>query len=97
MTRSELIQVMSTKQGNLSEREVELAVKYILEEMTEALSSGHRIEIRGFGSFSVRYRPARKARNPKTGVYIQKEAKHSIHFKAGKEMRDRVTQKMETV
>jgi integration host factor subunit beta len=97
MTRSELIQIMSTKQGDLSEREVELAVKYILEEMTETLSNGHRIEIRGFGSFSVRYRPARKARNPKTGVYVQKEAKHSIHFKAGKEMRDRVTQKMETV
>ena len=97
MTRSELIQIMSTKQSHLSEREVELAVKCLLEEVTKALSAGNRIEIRGFGSFSVRLRKPRKARNPKTGAYVQKEAKHSIHFKAGKEMRDRVMQKVETV
>jgi len=97
MTRSELIQIMSTKQNDLSEREMELAVKCLLEEMTEALSAGHRIEIRGFGSFSIRFRKARSARNPKTGAMVQKTAKHSIHFKAGKEMRERVMQKMETV
>jgi integration host factor subunit beta len=97
MTRSELIQIMSTKQNHLSEREMELAVKCLLEEMTKALSVGHRIEIRGFGSFSIRFRKACKARNPKTGAIVQKAAKHSIHFKAGKEMRERVMQKMETL
>ncbi len=97
MTRSELIQVMSAKQSHLSEKDMETAVKYILDGMAEALGQGQRIEIRGFGSFSVRFRPARMARNPKTGAYIRKEAKYSIHFKPGKEMRDRVMEKMETV
>ncbi len=90
MTRSELIQIVSVKQGQLSDREVELAVKYIFDEMARALSEGQRIEIRGFGSFQRRFRSARLARNPKTGAYVRKEGKYSLHFKPGKEMRDRV-------
>lgn len=95
MTRSELIQVISGKQSQLTEKEVELAVKYLLEGLTEALGKGHRVEIRGFGSFSIRLRPARMARNPKTGTYVHKGPKYSIHFKVGKEMRDRVMEKVE--
>ncbi len=90
MTRSELIQIVSTKQSQLSDKEVEIAVKYVFDEMAEALGRGQRIEIRGFGSFSIRFRPARMARNPKTGAYVRKEGKYSLHFKPGKEMRDRV-------
>lgn len=90
MTRSELIQLVSAKQSQLSEKVMETAVKYIFDQMAEALGDGQRIEIRGFGSFSIRYRSARMARNPKTGVYVRKEAKHSLHFKPGKEMRERV-------
>lgn len=90
MTRSELIQVVSSKQSQLSYKETELAVKYIFDQMAEALGKGFRIEIRGFGSFSVRYRPPRLARNPKTGELVSKEGKYSLRFKPGKEMRERV-------
>ncbi len=90
MTRSELIQIVSAKQSQLSDKEMEAAVKYIFDQMTDTLGKGQRIEIRGFGSFSVRFRPTRMARNPKTGAYIRKEGKYSLHFKPGKEMRDRV-------
>ena len=90
MTRSELIQIVSAKQSHLSDKEVEAAVRSILNQMSDALEKGLRIEIRGFGSFSVRYRKPRMARNPKTGAYVQKEGKYSLHFKPGKEMRDRV-------
>jgi integration host factor subunit beta len=90
MTRSELIQVVSMKQSQLSYKETEAAVKYIFDQMTEALGQGYRIEIRGFGSFSVRFRLPRMARNPKTGAYVHKEGKYSLRFKPGKEMRERV-------
>jgi integration host factor subunit beta len=90
MTRSELIQLVSTKQSQLSYKETESAVKYIFDHMAESLGKGCRIEIRGFGSFSVRFRPPRMARNPKTGAYVQKEGKYSLRFKPGKEMRERV-------
>ena len=90
MTRSELIQMVSAKHSHLSEKEIEAAVKYIFDQMAEDLGNGKRIEIRGFGSFSVRFRPPRMARNPKTGAYVRKTGKYSLHFKPGKEMRDRV-------
>ena len=94
MTRSELIaeliQVLSLEQSQLSSKEVELAVKCILDYMVDSLKQGKRREIRGFGSFSIRFRPSRLARNPKTGAQVHKKAKYSLHFKPGKEMRDRI-------
>jgi len=92
VTRSELIQIVSSRQGQLSEKNTEKIVKDIFNQMAEALGAGHRIEIRGFGSFSIRYHAARMARNPKTGEYVSKEGKYSLHFKPGKDMRDRVNQ-----
>ena len=74
----------------VSEKSIESAIKLIFEQMAEALESGKRIEIRGFGSFSLRYRPSRVARNPKTGDMVQTEGKYAAHFKPGKEMRARV-------
>ncbi len=96
MTRSELIERVSTKQSQLCDKELEKAIKSIFDQMTYSLGKGQRIEIRGFGSFSSRFRPPRMARNPKTGSYVHKEGKYSVHFKPGKEMRDRVTQNMES-
>ena len=90
MVKSELIQAISTKQHNLSLRDVELSVNQLLDCMANVLSSGGRIEIRGFGSFSLHYRPPRNAHNPKTGEKVATIAKHTPHFKPGKELRDRV-------
>lgn len=95
MTRSELIQALAMKQTNLSAKEIEAAVKCILDYMSDKLKQGKRIEIRGFGSFSIRFRPSRLARNPKTGEQVRKKAKYSLHFKPGKEMRDRVNRSAE--
>ena len=92
MTRSELIHIVSSHQGQLSEKNTEKIVKDIFQQMAQALAAGHRIEIRGFGCFSIRYHRARLARNPKTGEYIAKAAKYSLHFKPGKDMRNRVNQ-----
>ena len=90
MTKSELIERIADNQEQLSVKDVELAVKSILEHMSQILSSGERIEIRGFGSFSLHYREPRVGRNPKTGELVQLEGKYVPHFKPGKEMRDRV-------
>ncbi|MEH6551000.1 MAG: integration host factor subunit beta [Pseudomonadales bacterium] len=90
MTKSELIERIVFNQAQLSVKDVELSVKRILDQMSEALASGERIEIRGFGSFSLHYRSPRKGRNPKTGETVQLEGKYVPHFKPGKEMRDRV-------
>ena len=87
--RSTIIENMERKH-NLSPAMAEEMVKTILEKMSESLSNGKRIEIRGFGSFELRYRAPRKARNPKTGEIVQTSGKHAIHFKPGKEMKDRV-------
>ena len=89
MTKSELIDTLANKQGHLVLKDVELAVKCILEQMSQALSTGDRIEIRGFGSFSLHYRPPRIGRNPKTGDSVLLAAKHVPHFKPGKELRNR--------
>ncbi len=90
MTKSELIDVIAKEQSHLAYRDVELAVKCMLEQMSQALSSGERIEIRGFGSFSLHYRPPRQGRNPKTGTTVALAGKHVPHFKPGKELRERV-------
>ena len=90
MTRTDLIEDLARGQKQIGERDVELAVKTLLEHMSDALASGERIEIRGFGSFSLHSRPPRFARNPKTGEAVALSAKHVLHFKPGKELRDRV-------
>ena len=90
MTKSELIERIAQKQTQLAYRDVELAVKTILEHMAESLASGDRIEIRGFGSFSLHYRPGRVGRNPKTGAPVSLPTKFVPHFKPGKELRERV-------
>ncbi len=95
MTKSELIEKIAAVQSQLSSKDVELAVKMILDHMAEALSAGERIEIRGFGSFSLHYREARLGRNPKTGEKVQLAGKFVPHFKPGKELRDRVNKGME--
>lgn len=96
MTKSELIERITARQLQLSTKDVELAVKSLIEQMSEALSSGNRIEIRGFGSFSLHYREPRRGRNPKTGEAVQLEGKHVPHFKPGKELRDRVNASMQS-
>ena len=90
MTKSELIEILAAKNSHLSNKDIELTVKGLLEQMSMALSSGQRIEIRGFGSFSLHYRPPRLGRNPKTGDSVALAAKHVPHFKPGKELRERV-------
>jgi len=90
MTRSDLIEHLAREQSQLDERDVELAVKTMLESMSEALASGERIEIRGFGSFTLHFRPPRIGRNPKNGDAVAVPGRHSPHFKPGKELRERV-------
>ncbi len=91
MTKSELIEILSRRQPHLKADDVDLAVKSLLEMMCSALAQGERIEIRGFGSFSLHYRPPRLGRNPKTGDSVALPAKHVPHFKPGKELRERVS------
>jgi len=90
MTKSELIELISGEQKHLPAKDVELAVKHVLELMSESLANGERIEIRGFGSFSLHYRPPRMGRNPKTGATVSLAGKHVPHFKPGKALRERV-------
>ncbi len=90
LTKSELIERVAQRQSQLSQKDVELAVKTMLEEMSQALATGGRIEIRGFGSFSLHYRAPRLGRNPKTGEAVDLTGKYVPHFKPGKELRDRV-------
>jgi integration host factor subunit beta len=96
MTKSELIEKIAARQLQLSTKDVELAVKSLIEQMSESLSSGDRIEIRGFGSFSLHYREPRRGRNPKTGEAVQLDGKYVPHFKPGKELRDRVNASMQS-
>jgi integration host factor subunit beta len=90
MTKSELIERIAARQTQLSVKDIELAVKTILEHMSQTLATGERIEIRGFGSFSLHYREPRQGRNPKTGDTVELAGKYVPHFKPGKEMRERV-------
>ncbi|KRG71118.1 integration host factor subunit beta [Pseudoxanthomonas dokdonensis] len=91
MTKSELIEILTRRQPHLKAEDVDLAVKALLEMMGGALARGDRIEVRGFGSFSLHYRPPRLGRNPKTGESVALPAKHVPHFKPGKELRERVS------
>ena len=90
MTKSELIEKIAISQDQLPPRDVEQAVRMILERMAKALVSKQRIEIRGFGSFSLHYRAPRTGRNPKTGDSVTLTGKYVPHFKPGKDLRDRV-------
>ena len=93
MTRSELIERMALRhKGMLSLDDVEMAVKNIIDQMSGGLARGGRIEIRGFGSFSLHYRPPRVGRNPKTGESVNLAGKYAPHFKPGKRLRDRVNE-----
>jgi integration host factor subunit beta len=90
MTKSELIEAMARRQIHLAHHDVELGVKEILEYVSQSLATGERIEIRGFGSFSLHFRPPRVGRNPKTGDSVALPGKYVPYFKPGKELRDRV-------
>lgn len=90
MTKSELIEQLSGIHSQLPPRDVEQAVKELLEQMVQSLATGERIEIRGFGSFSLHYRAPRVGRNPKTGEKVTLQGKQVPHFKPGKALRERV-------
>lgn len=93
MTKSELIARLAARFPQLVAKDADLAVKVILDALSESLANGDRIEIRGFGSFSLNYRPPRLGRNPKSGEKVQVPAKYVPHFKPGKELRERVDQR----
>ena len=90
MNRSDLVRHLADMHPHLPAKDVELAVNVILDGLSGALARGEHIEIRGFGSFDMNYRSPRNGRNPKTGAAVQVPAKHVPHFKAGKELRERV-------
>ncbi|MGK0293228.1 MAG: integration host factor subunit beta [Porticoccaceae bacterium] len=90
ITKSDLIDKLSQNQRNLSPKDVEMAVRELIKMMSNSLATGERIEIRGFGSFSLHYRPQRSGRNPKSGESVNISGKYVPHFKPSKEMRDRV-------
>jgi len=90
LTKSDLIESLSRNQRHLERKDVELAVKGLLEKMSQELAGGNRIEIRGFGSFSLHFRAARMGRNPKSGDAVPLRGKYVPHFKPGKELRERV-------
>ncbi len=92
MTKSELVEVIAEKQGSITRREAEVVVNTIFAAIGDALSDGDRVELRGFGSFTIKQRNARVGRNPKTGASVQVPAKIVPHFKPGKELRERVDQ-----
>ena len=90
MTRSELIVALASRFPSLVAKDAEIAVKAILDAIGGALARGDRVEIRGFGSFGLNYRPPRTGRNPKSGELVNVPGRYVPHFKAGKEMRERV-------
>jgi integration host factor subunit beta len=90
MIKSELIATLAAENPHLTQRDVERVVSTILERMINALETGGRVELRGFGAFSVRSRPARAGRNPRTGEPVDVRAKHVPFFKSGKELRARL-------
>jgi len=96
LTKSDLIESLSRNQRHLERRDVELAVKGLLEKMSQELAGGNRIEIRGFGSFSLHFRAARMGRNPKSGDAVPLRGKYVPHFKPGKELRERVNNSLKS-
>jgi integration host factor subunit beta len=97
MTKSELIARLAERFPQLVAKDADFAVKMILDALSEALAKGDRIEIRGFGSFSLNYRPPRVGRNPKSGDKVSVPEKWVPHFKAGKELRERVDSALNVV
>lgn len=90
MIKSELIARLATENPHLTQRDIERVVSVVFDRMTDALSEGGRVELRGFGAFSVRSRPARAGRNPRTGEPVSVKAKSVPFFKSGKELRERL-------
>lgn len=90
MTKSELYVKLSDRFPQLVQKDIEISVQFVLGTLHATLAKGGRVEIRGFGSFSLAYRPPRVGRNPKTGEQVSVPGKYAPHFKAGKELRDRV-------
>ena len=90
MIKSELVEIITQQNPHLFHRDVENIVNAILDEITNALADGNRVELRGFGAFSVKNRPARMGRNPKTGETVHVEEKWVPFFKTGKELRERL-------
>ena len=90
MTRLDLIKVLSKKQKYLAAKDVEVAVKCLINILSDSLSSGERVEIRGFGSFNLQYHEPRIGRNPRTGESVKIPGKHVPHFKPSKELKKRV-------
>ncbi|MEO1066318.1 MAG: integration host factor subunit beta [Pseudomonadota bacterium] len=90
MIKSELVQKLADQNPHLYHRDVEAIVNAILDEVSDAMARGDRVELRGFGAFSVKHRPARVGRNPRTGTKVEVEEKFSPFFKTGKEMRERM-------
>ncbi|MCD6040060.1 MAG: ihfB [Gammaproteobacteria bacterium] len=90
LIKSQLIAEVSKKLPHLPERDIALSINQIVQKMGDVLSEGGRIEIRGFGSFSLHYRPPRRAHNPKTGEKLVTQPKYAVHFKPGKELREQV-------
>ena len=90
MIKSELITQLAEANPHLFQRDIERVVNAVFDEITEALSRGDRVELRGFGAFSVRHRPARDGRNPRTGEAVAVRDKYVPFFKTGKELRERV-------
>ena len=97
MTKSELIARLAERFSQLVAKDADFAVKMILDAMSEALAKGDRIEIRGFGSFALNYRPPRVGRNPKSGDKVSVPQKWVPHFKAGKELRERVDSALQSI
>ena len=95
MTKSELIERLADQARQIPAKDLELAIKELLEQMAQTLQKGDRIEIRGFGSFSLHYRAPRVGRNPKTGETVELDGKYVPHFKPGKELRERVDASIE--
>lgn len=90
MTKSELVLRLTKRYPHLYQRDVETLVNTVLDGISNALMNGDRIELRGFGAFSIRKREARKARNPKNGAEVYIGARHAIYFRTGKELRERI-------
>jgi integration host factor subunit beta len=97
MIKSELVSKLAGRFAHIPEKDIAEGVNVILDTVSDSLSNGQRIEIRGFGSFSLHFKPPRNAHNPKTGQKVVTEAKYSPHFKPGKELRDRVDSSRECV
>ena len=93
MIKSELVQIVANRNPSLFHRDVERIVSVLMEEIAATLSEGYRVELRGFGSFAIKHRPARVGRNPRTGEEVSVEEKWVPVFKAGKELRTRLNDK----